>query len=82
MVEIEIYYIKGVQKQLFADVLQNRCSSTFCQIHRKVPILESLFNKVAHVVPYDLCGILKSTYFLITPQNQTTLLRKKISKVT
>ena len=32
---------------------------------------------------YELCGPFhKNTYFLITPQNQTTLLRKQISKVT
>ena len=41
-----------------------------------------IFNKVAHVLSYDLCGIFKNTYFLITPQNQTTLLRKQISKLT
>ena len=41
----------------------------------------SLFNKVSHVLSYDLCGIFKNTYFLITLQNQTTLLRKQISKV-
>ena len=35
------------QIQSFADVLQNRCSSEFCNIHRKTPMLESLFNKVA-----------------------------------
>ena len=34
-----------MQKQPFEDVLQNRCSSTFCNIHRKTPLLESLFNK-------------------------------------
>ena len=45
-------------------------------------MLESLLNKVAHVLSYDLCGIFKNTYFLITPQNQTTLLRNQISKVT
>ena len=48
-------------------------------------MLESLFNKVAHVFSSDLCEIFKNTYFLITPQNQTTLqikLRKQISKVT
>ena len=79
---VETYYVKGVQKQPFADVLQNKCSEIFCKIHRKVPMLESLFNKVAHLLSWDLCGIFKSAYFLITPLNQTTLLRKQISKVT
>ena len=74
---VEPYYMKGVRKQLFADVLKYRC-----KIYRKTTMLESLFNKVAHVLSYDLYGIFKSTYFLITPQNQMTLLRKKFSKVT
>ena len=34
-----------MQKQMFADVLQNRCSLRFRKIHRKTPDLESLFNK-------------------------------------
>ena len=33
-------------KQLFTDVFQDRCSWKFCNIHRKTPVLESLFNKV------------------------------------
>ena len=70
----------GVQKQPFADVLWNRCSWKFCRIHRKTPMLESLFNKVTPVLSYDLCEIFKKTYFLITSQNQTTLLRKQIRK--
>ena len=73
---------RGVQKLPFADVLQNTCSQKFFKIHQKTPMLESFFNKVAHVLSYDLCGILKNNYFLITPQNQTTLLRKQISKET
>ena len=43
-------------------------------------MLESLFTKVAHVLSYYRCGIFKNIY--ITPQNQTTLLRKQVSKVT
>ena len=79
---VELSYIKDVQKQPFADLLQNKCFKQFCKIHRITAMLESLLNNVAHVVSYDLCGIFKSTYFLITPQNQTTLLRKQISKAT
>ena len=45
-------------------------------------MLESLFNKVVIMLSYDLCGTFKITYFLITPQNQTTFLRKQISKAT
>ena len=33
---------------LYEDVLQNR---SFCNIHRKVPVLESLFNRFADLRP-------------------------------
>ena len=36
-----------LQKQLFHDILQNRCSSKFSKIHKKAPVPKSLFNKVA-----------------------------------
>ena len=44
-----IFYLKldHRKKQSFADVLQTRCSSKFRKFHRKTPVLESLFNKVA-----------------------------------
>ena len=32
-----------LQKKLFTDVLQNRCSYKFRKFHRKTPVLESLF---------------------------------------
>ena len=35
------------QKQLFADVLLDRCSENFFKFHRKTPVLESRFNKIA-----------------------------------
>ena len=33
----------------FGDVFQNSCSQKFCSIHRKTPVLESLFNDVAEL---------------------------------
>ena len=36
--------IMTIRKQPFSDVLQNRCSSKFGNIHRKTPELKSLFN--------------------------------------
>ena len=42
-----VFTLHFVQKQLFTDVLQNRCSQKFRNIHRKTPVLESLFDKVA-----------------------------------
>ena len=35
------------KEELFADVLQNSYSENFYKIHSKIPVLESLFNKVA-----------------------------------
>ena len=49
---------------------------------QKTPMSESLSNKVAHMLPYDLYEIFKNTYFPITPQNQATFLAKQVSKVT
>ena len=34
------------EKQPLIDVLQNRCSKNFRNIHRKTPVLESHFNKL------------------------------------
>ena len=34
-------------KHLFLDIIHNRCSWKFRNIHRKTPVLEPLFNKVA-----------------------------------
>ena len=53
----------------------------FCKFHRKVPVLESLFNKVAglkrsatllkrdstQVFPCEICEIFKNTLFYRTP---------------
>ena len=36
-----------IQKQLFEDVLQNRCSLKFRKFQRKTSVLESLFNNIA-----------------------------------
>ena len=43
-----------MQKQPFANVLQNRCSYKFPDIHKKISVLESLFNKVAGFRPATL----------------------------
>ena len=72
--------------QRLSEAAVRRCftkqvSWKFCKIHRTTPILESLFNKVAHMLSYDLCEIFKNIYFPITTQNQTMLLTKQISKV-
>ena len=61
------------QKQPFAYVLQNRFSKKFRNIHRKTPVLESLFKKVVdlksnaetptQVLPFKYCEIFKNTLF-------------------
>ena len=38
---------KKVQKQSFADILQNRCSWKFRNFYWETPVLESLFCKIA-----------------------------------
>ena len=35
------------EKRPFTDVLENKYSQKFRNIHREAPVLESLFNKVA-----------------------------------
>ena len=39
-------YIENIEES-FADVLQNKYSQKFRKFHRKTPVLEFLFNKVA-----------------------------------
>ena len=46
-----------VKKQSFADSLQNRCSEKFRNIHRKTPVLESLFNKITDL---KVCNFAKN----------------------
>ena len=62
-----------IQKQPFADIFQNRCPWKFANIHRKEPVLESLFNKAAVL---KTCSFIKQRlqhrYF---PMNITKLLR-------
>ena len=56
------------QKHPFADVckivvlgnLENSMENTN---------VGAIFNKVAHMLSYDLCKIFRNTYFPITPQN-------------
>ena len=71
-------------------VLQNRCFSKFCKFHRKTPVLESLYDKVAlyykktptQVFTCEICEIFKNTFFCRTPPVATsegTLLSSKIA---
>ena len=45
-----------MQKQPCADVFQIRCSCRFRYIHRKTPVLESLFNKATGP---QACNVIK-----------------------
>ena len=70
-----------IQKQSFAESLENRCSRKFPNIHRKTPVLESLFNKVVCLNACNLikketptqmfscenCETFKNTFFYRTP---------------
>ena len=42
-----------LQKQLFIGVFQSRFSLKFHNIHRKTPVSESLFHKVAGLKAYN-----------------------------
>ena len=42
------------QKQFFVDAFQSKCSYEFRNIHRKTPVLESLFSKVKDWRPATL----------------------------
>ena len=62
------YSEKLLRKQLFADVLQNRCKIT--QNSQETPTLESLFNKAADPFYYRkiavaMCGYFKNNLHLI-----------------
>ena len=48
-----------MQEQSSGGVLQNRCSKRFCNIHRKTPVLEFLFNKVAGL---KACNFIKQKF--------------------
>ena len=71
---------KKLQKQSFADILQERFSYKFRNFHRKIPVLESLFNKVARLKtcnfikkrPQHRCFLVKLAKFLRTPLLQNT----------
>ena len=65
--------LSNLEKQPFADVLQNRFSWIFCNIHSKAPMSESLFNKVTkrkdsketpiQVLYCKFCEIFKNSFF-------------------
>ena len=69
---VEPCFIKCAQKQPFADVLQNKCFSKFCKIHRKTPVLESLFNKAADLnrLHHNYLSVIFAK-LLKTPYNKT-----------
>ena len=48
-----IFLMCNKQEQLSADVSENRSSKKFRNIHKKKPVLESLFNKVASLKACD-----------------------------
>ena len=74
---VEPCYIKGIQKQPLADVLQNRCPSKFCKIHRKAPVLESLFNKVVGPTrPHHKCFSMIFEKYLRKLYNKTPFTMK------
>ena len=66
------------QKQSFADILQNRFSRRFCNIHRKTPV--SLFDNVASLkLHVEACNFIKKILqHRFLPLNITKFLRTPI----
>ena len=60
--------------QPFANVIQNRCYYKFPDIHKKISVLESLFNKVTELMAYNLFK--KRTQHRCFPVNITKHLMK------
>ena len=59
-----IRIIMKIWEQLFSDVLQNRFFSKVREFHRKTPVLELLFNKVAEHFQWLLLKIVNSSSYL------------------
>ena len=57
------------QKQPLADVLQNRCSEKFRNIHSKASVLESLNEKVAGLQMFscEYCEVLRIVFYRTPP---------------
>ena len=51
-----------LQKQPFADVVENRCSLKFHKIHKNSPVLESLFYKVSGLQACEFCKNSKDNF--------------------
>ena len=68
-------FSKHFQKKIHAEAFVLRCSTRqvpekICKLHKKTPVLESLFNKVsrnketsAQVFSCEFCEALKNTFF-------------------
>ena len=54
IVQILVFFIFMLNKNVVRGVPCKRCSYNFRKIHRKTPALESLFNKVADLRPGTL----------------------------
>ena len=64
-----IFVSNKFQKQPIADIFQNRCSQKSRNIHKKAPVFESLFNKVAGLKTFSCehCDFLRNTFLYRTP---------------
>ena len=66
-----------LQKQLFAEFHQNKRSCKFCNIHRKIPVSECFFRKVAGLEPCK--SIKRRLQYRCFPVNIPKLLKKVFS---
>ena len=51
------------RKQWFACVLQINFLYKFRKLYRKIPVLESLLNKLIHRCSSEICEIFKNNFF-------------------
>ena len=62
--------IKSSRQQMFFKI---RCSQKFCNIHRKTPVLEFLFNKIAGLqLSCEYCNVFNNSFFHKTPSVATS----------
>ena len=89
-------FLKGAllfQKQAFIDPLQSRWSWIIYKIHRKKPVLESLFNKVAvlracnfikegsdTILSCEICKLSKNNYFEEHLWMSSSKLKKRLQR--
>ena len=56
-----ITFLEKIQKQPPEEFFKKMCPSKFCKLHKKTPVLETFFNKVAAIHPASFLKRVSST---------------------